>query len=70
MRNRVFLPSSLDGCSMRWAAIGFGLGAAAWLAPTLVNLWEHKDPAYLRTAKYYLVPGLIFLVLAGIFAAL
>jgi uncharacterized membrane protein len=52
---------------MRWAAIGFGLGAGAWLAFALVNLWEHRDAEYRRTAKYYLVPGAVLLGIAAIF---
>jgi len=55
---------------MRWAAIGFGLAAGVWLAFALVNLWANKDPEYRRTAKYYLVPGVVLLGIAAIFSLL
>jgi hypothetical protein len=54
---------------MRWAAIGSGLGAGAWLVLALVNLRD-TDAEYQRTAKYYLVPGAVLLGIALIFVLL
>jgi hypothetical protein len=69
LRDRVYLPSALHRYLMRWAAIGSGLGAGAWLVLALVNLRD-TDAEYQRTAKYYLVPGVVLLGIALIFVLL
>ena len=55
---------------MRWAAIGLGVGAVVLLVPALVYAWAQKDPENRSTARTYLVPGLIVLGIAAVFALL
>jgi hypothetical protein len=53
---------------MKWAAIGFGLGAVLLLVPALFYLLIQTDPENRSTARYYLMPGATILGLAAIFA--
>lgn len=53
---------------MKWAAIGFGLGAVVLLLPAVFYVLGQKDPENRSTAKYYLMPGATILGLAAIFA--
>ena len=56
--------------AMRWAAIGLGVGAVVLLVPALVYAWAQKDPENRSTARTYLVPGLVVLGIAAVFAVL
>ena len=53
---------------MKWAAIGFGLGAVVLLVPALFYYLGQRDPENRSTAKFYLMPGATILGLAAIFA--
>ena len=53
---------------MKWAAIGFGLGAVVLLVPAIFYLLGQSDPENRRTARYYLMPGATILGIAAIFA--
>ena len=55
---------------MRWGAIGLGLGAAVLLVPALIYVLVQRDAENRSTAKTYLVPGLIVLGIAAVFAVL
>ena len=56
--------------AMRWGAIGLGLGAAVLLIPALIYVLAQRDAENRSTAKTYLVPGLIVLGIAAVFAVL
>jgi hypothetical protein len=53
---------------MRWSAIGLGIGAAVLLIPALVYVWSQPDVRSRRAVRVYLVPGLIVLLMAAMFA--
>lgn len=53
---------------MKWAAIGFGLGAVVLLVPAVLYYLGQRDPENRSTASFYLMPGATILGLAAIFA--
>jgi len=53
---------------MKWGAIGLGIGAAVLLIPALAYVWLQFDSQNRRSARIYLLPGLIVLGIAVAFA--